>query len=184
MQKELTIMESHPTNDRTDFYIYHAQLELFPELRDFLMTFDIRSDDVTTKTHTPCLAILVQFMKEWREKHEDKLPSGFKEQSEFKDELRAEFGDDENVDDAVHWAYQCYNEPRIDRDVQQVLDDPAAATVTAESSDFWILVRALKDFMEKVCVWLYFAVVFVVCMYVIEWRLFTSIYEYTRYHCG
>ena len=58
-------------------------------------------------------------------------------------------GNGENYDDARHWASQCYFPPRIDRDVQQVLDDPKAKTLNENSTNFWILVRGLKDYMEN-----------------------------------
>jgi amyloid beta precursor protein binding protein 1 len=147
--RELTIMESHPTNDRTDFYIHETQLAIFPELKEFCLSFDIHTKDLTERTHTPCVAILVQHIDVWKAAHEGKLPESFKEQTEFKDNLRETFGDTENVDNAIHWAFQVYNPPRIDREVRAVLDDPAGETLTAESADFWVLVRALRDFMEN-----------------------------------
>lgn len=62
---ELTIMESHPTNDRTDLFIYPEQLALFPELEEFCNSFDIDTKDVTEHAHLPCVAILAQFTKRY-----------------------------------------------------------------------------------------------------------------------
>jgi len=145
---ELTIMESHPTNDRTDLFIYPEQLALFPELNDFCNSFDIDTKDVTEHAHLPCVAILAQFTKRYLAKNENKLPSTFKEQTEFKDEIAA-MGNGENYFDAVHWASQCYLRPRIDREVKEVLSDKKGEKLDETSTAFWILVRALKDFMEK-----------------------------------
>eukprot|EP01083_Nonionella_stella_P124561 376212_1 len=145
---ELTIMESHPTNDRTDLFIYPEQLKIFPELKQFCDSFNIDTEDVTEHAHLPCVAILAQFTQRFLAKNENKLPSTFKEQTEFKDQISA-MGNDENYFDAVHWASQCYLPPRIDREVKAVLDDPKAETLTKDSSVFWILVRGLKDFMQN-----------------------------------
>lgn len=65
---ELCIMESHPTNDRTDLFIYPEQLKLFPELQEFCNSFDIDTKDVTEHAHLPCVAILAQFTQRWLKK--------------------------------------------------------------------------------------------------------------------
>jgi len=145
---EITVMESHPSNDRTDLFVWGDQLKLFPELAEFCNSFDIDTDDVTKRAHLPCVALLAQYTKRYLEKHDNKLPSNFKEQTEFKDEIGA-MGNSENFDDAVHWASQCYFKPRIDNEVQEVLKDPKGEVLDEHSSDFWILVRALRDFMEN-----------------------------------
>ena len=76
------------------------------------------------------------------------MPDSWKAREEFKDEISS-MGNGENYDDARHWASQCYFPPRIDKDVQEVLDDPKAKKLNENSSYFWVLVRALKDYMEN-----------------------------------
>lgn len=146
--EELTIMESHPTNDRTDFYIYKDQLENFKELKDYINSFDIDPKDIYKKGHTPCIAILGQYTEKWLKEHNGKLPSNYKEQEQFKDGIRT-LGDEENFFDAVRWAYQCYIPPRIDKDIKQVLNDKKGEKLEKNSSDFWILVKSLRDFMKN-----------------------------------
>ena len=58
-------------------------------------------------------------------------------------------GDSENFDDAIHWAFSVYNKPRTYNDVQEVLNDKAGETLNKDSKEFWVLVRALRDFMDK-----------------------------------
>ena len=58
-------------------------------------------------------------------------------------------GDGENYDDAIQWAFQCYNEPRVDPAVTKVLKDPKGDKLDENSTNYWILVRALRDFMEN-----------------------------------
>jgi len=145
---EICIMESHPSNDRTDLFIYPEQLKLFPELQAFIDSFDIDTTDVEKHAHLPCLAILGQFTQRYLKEHENKLPSTYKEQTEFKDKV-SEMGNGENYMDAIHWASQCYLPPRIDREVQAVLKDEKALTIDAQSRDFWILVRGLNDFLAN-----------------------------------
>eukprot|EP00485_Elphidium_margaritaceum_P017362 CAMPEP_0202726442 /NCGR_PEP_ID=MMETSP1385-20130828/184615_1 /ASSEMBLY_ACC=CAM_ASM_000861 /TAXON_ID=933848 /ORGANISM="Elphidium margaritaceum" /LENGTH=550 /DNA_ID=CAMNT_0049392663 /DNA_START=68 /DNA_END=1723 /DNA_ORIENTATION=+ len=145
---EICIMESHPSNDRTDLFIYPEQLKLFPELQAFIDSFDIDTTDVEKHAHLPCLAILGQFTQRYLKQHENKLPSTYKEQTEFKDKV-SEMGNGENYMDAIHWASQCYLPPRIDREVQAVLKDEKALTIDAQSRDFWILVRGLNDFLAN-----------------------------------
>lgn len=145
---ELCIMESHPTNDRTDLFLYPDQLKNFKELQEYIDSFDLKTNDMEKRAHTPCISILGKYTKEYLAAHNGKLPSNFKERQEFKDEIAA-MGNGENIADAVEWASQCYLKPRIDREVQQVLNDPNGAKLNEKSKDFWILVRSLKDFMAN-----------------------------------
>ena len=62
---EITITESHPTNDRTDLYIYPKQLEVFPELSQFIKGYDLNTKDVEKAAHLPAVAILGQFTQQW-----------------------------------------------------------------------------------------------------------------------
>ena len=79
--------------------------------------------------------------------NDNKLPKGFKQTTEFKDEI-GEMGNGENYDDAKHWASQCYFPLRIDREVQEVLDDKQAKkeNLTKDSDEFLILVCALNRY--------------------------------------
>ena len=62
---ELTIMESHPTNDRTDLCIYPDRIKLFKSLYKYAKSYDIKTTDVERKAHLPCVALLVQFTENW-----------------------------------------------------------------------------------------------------------------------
>lgn len=147
--QELCIIESHPTNDTTDMFLNPKQLTHFPALQEYIQSFDINTKDVEAHAHLPCVAILGQFSERYTQRT-GSMPSNFREQQEFKDEI-SEMGNGENYMDAVHWASQCYLDPRISREVRLVLNDSSAElqNITPETNQFWILVRALLDFMAN-----------------------------------
>lgn len=148
---EHTVMESHPEDDRSDLYIHPRQLELFPQLREFLFSFDVNVEDGEQHAHIPFVSILAQLAKRWMDSHDGELPKGWDQQQEFKKTITGvSRGDSElNFEEAVKEAHKCYNLPRIAGDVSTVLDHASAANLSASSSNFWILVAALKKFREQ-----------------------------------
>lgn len=60
------VVESHPDRDNVDLYIHPNQLALFPELADFLRSFDLETTDLKTFEHIPYPALLVQLLDQWK----------------------------------------------------------------------------------------------------------------------
>jgi len=150
--REHTIIESHPTNDRTDLYIHEKQLKRFPEMDKYLKAFDLMQkedldgDDTRIHCHIPCIAIIAQFAVK------NGLPKTYDEKRKWKDEIQksGKYDDQsENYKEAKKYAPKAYMDPQVPPDVQRVLSDPAGEKLDKKSSAFWVLVRALRDFMEN-----------------------------------
>merc|ERR1719242_2208324 len=54
-----------------------------------------------------------------------------------------------NWEQAMSFAPIAYAPPRMGLDCQQVLDDAAGTNLKDDCDNFWVMVRGLKDFMEK-----------------------------------
>lgn len=62
-----TVVETHYENDRHDLYIYPTQLEHFPELNAFLVSFNPEDRSNTEEhAHIPYPALLVHAARKWQ----------------------------------------------------------------------------------------------------------------------
>jgi len=145
---ELCVIESHADDDRTDLYCHPEQLEIFPELKEFFLSYDLNSKDSAYIEDIPAPAIMAQKTLEYVEKN-GKLPQGFSEGNAFKQELKKGMTHTENFLQASKSLHLAYDIPRIGGDVEAVLKDPAGEKPTKEGGVFWVLVRALRDFIEN-----------------------------------
>mgnify|MGYP001371961244 CR=1 FL=1 len=59
--------------------------------------------------------------------------------------------DEENFKEAQNHAKEAYLPYRIPPEVQSILDNPKAnaETVTAETSNFWLMAAAVREFVNK-----------------------------------
>jgi len=157
--RELCIVESHPDDKRDDLYIYPPQLETFPELKEFINSYDLKMDielDQSDESmelrndlvNVPAPVITSQKLAVWV-KEKGGLPKNMDEKDAFKTWLCEGRTDMTNWEQAESFASIAYVRPRIGNDCQQVLDDPAGTELSEDCDNFWVMVRGLKDFMEK-----------------------------------
>jgi len=156
---EICIVESHPDDKRDDLYIYPEQLETFPELKEFINSYDLRMDvtldesdeakkikDVLVNIPAPVITSqrLATYVKEF-----GKLPQSYKEKEEFKKWLCDGRSDMTNWEQATTFAPIAYATPRRGIDFDVVMKDDAGTNLKDDCDNFWVMVRGLKDFMEK-----------------------------------
>lgn len=145
------VVESHPDN-------YHEDLRLdcpFPGLVEYMDKIDLDAVDNNKHSNIPYLAILYKHLVEWQKNHEGMLPKNHQEKKEFKEIIRSgirknENGvplDEENFEEAINSVNSSIIPTTIPSEVQALLDDPACLHLTPESRNFWVLVRALKEFI-------------------------------------
>jgi amyloid beta precursor protein binding protein 1 len=157
---EHPIIESHPDNDRFDLYLHPDQLKTFPALQKYCEGFPVLDKDAKSSTsdekmvhaHIPYAVILVHELKKWMKAHGGKMPVSWDECKEFKAHVKAgswDYAEEGNYQEAVEFAQRVYKKFTLDPLTQAVINDPKAATTTKDASHFWILVRGLREFMEK-----------------------------------
>lgn len=145
------IVESHPDN-------YHEDLRLdcpFPGLVEYMDAINLDAVDNNKHANIPFLAILYKYLAKWKQSHKAMLPKNHHEKKEFKELIRSgirknENGaplDEENFEEAMNSVNSTVIPTKIPPEVQSLLDDPACLHLTPESSNFWVLVRALKEFV-------------------------------------
>ena len=108
--------------------------------------------------HTPYPVLVFRALQEWRQAHSTP-PSNYKEKRELKEKIlgamrRREgneevFEDEENFEEAGRAVNTVVVPTVVPAATKQILDDPAAETISASSSSFWVLAHALREFVAR-----------------------------------
>ena len=147
MVREHTIVESHPDNPKDDLHLDKP----FPELLQFADCIDLDKLKDTEHRQVPYLVILLKQLKMWQDSHGGEIPKNYKEKKEFKqlvDSSRHSV-EEENFDEAVKAVNTAIVKTSVPSEVGSILHDPACTVLAIKSSDFWILARAVRDFVEN-----------------------------------
>uniref|UniRef100_A0A0D9W0S4 NEDD8-activating enzyme E1 regulatory subunit n=1 Tax=Leersia perrieri TaxID=77586 RepID=A0A0D9W0S4_9ORYZ len=144
--KEHTVIESKPDHFLDDLRLHNP----WTELKQFAKSTDISDKDPVVHKHIPYIIILVRLAEKWADAHDGHLPSTRQEKKEFKDLIREHMLnlDEENYKEAVESSYKVSVTPGISDDIRQIIDD-SSTEVSSSSSDFWVLVAALKEFIAN-----------------------------------
>lgn len=151
--KEHTVIESHPDNAHDDLRLDCA----FPGLLEFAKTFDLSSMSKQDHMHTPYLILLLKYLEIWTREHNGEMPKNYKEKTSFKENLRQgirtnEHGVpeiEENFDEAIKAVNAALVKTRVPSQVQDILSDSACTGLTSESSNYWVLAQAVKQFVDN-----------------------------------
>ncbi|KAM1010190.1 hypothetical protein TB1_044823 [Malus domestica] len=144
--KEHTVIESKPEHFLDDLRLNNP----WPELKRYAETIDLDVSDPVAHKHTPYVLVLVKMAEEWEKNHDGKLPSTREEKKEFKELIKARMTalDEDNYKEAIEASFKVFTPRGISSDLQQVIGD-SCVEIDSSSSDFWVMVAALKEFIEN-----------------------------------
>ncbi|PWZ01745.1 hypothetical protein BCV70DRAFT_199176 [Testicularia cyperi] len=152
--KELGIIETHP-----DSVVDLRLTRPFPELVELAQTFDLATTDSMEHSHIPFPIILLKKLSEWQAQNGGSLPTSKDRDALAKSINAARMpgnADAENFDEAIAalgkhvWrpiASNGVGGGGVPDEVNAILGDPACDHITSSSINFWILVRALREFV-------------------------------------
>lgn len=163
--REHTVIESHPDNTLEDLRLDNP----FPALREHFEKF-YNLDELSRKelAHLPYLIILNKYLMDWRMqkgKPAYALPSNYREKEELRQliknaeqtlrQIKANENNNalkdlefENFEEAVKAVNKVLTPSnKIPSNLQEILNDPVINE--APKSTFWVLVKALKEFISK-----------------------------------
>lgn len=142
--KEHTVIESKPDHFLDDLRLNNP----WPELKSFAESIDINVSDPVAHKHIPYVVILLKMATEWAQNHGGALPSAREEKKEFKDLLKSRMIslDEENYKEAADASFKVFAPQGISSNLQRILND-SCADISSNSSDFWVMVAALKEFI-------------------------------------
>jgi len=153
-KSEHRVREKKLDTFRWDLRLSHP----WKELEEYAATFDMEAmyAEIETKSsefvHAPFVAILIQAVKEFKKTHNGNLPKTETEKVSFQKQILAsgrEYQHAHNFQEARDNAYLCYVPFSIPSEVQDILKDDKCNNLTKDSKKFWILSRALKEFVAK-----------------------------------
>ncbi|KAK9452774.1 hypothetical protein V1511DRAFT_506946 [Dipodascopsis uninucleata] len=147
MVPEHTVVESHP--DST------VDLRLdcpWPELVRYAGSINLSQLNEMEHAHVPYVALLLIFLKKWKDEHDGSLPTTYDDREKFKALIRAEIrsSDSENFDEALAAVWRATQKTSIPSSILSILKDNRAAELNETSTKFWILVRAVSEFVAEV----------------------------------
>ncbi|RIA87299.1 NEDD8-activating enzyme E1 regulatory subunit-like protein [Glomus cerebriforme] len=140
---EHTIVEAHPEN------IIDLRLDVpFPALEQYVKTFNFGALGSMDHAHIPYVVILLKYLEQWKRDHDSKLPSTSAERNEFKKLIQSgrRNVEEENFDEALASVWKACTSTKIPRQVEEIFKISSCENITAESSNFWIIARAVRDF--------------------------------------
>ncbi|CAK9828110.1 NEDD8-activating enzyme E1 regulatory subunit [Anthophora retusa] len=150
--KEHTVVETHPDNEIPDLRLDRP----FETLKKHLDTINLDELSFKDHSHVPYLVILYKFLEKWRSNKRD-LPKTYKEKQQLremiKEGMRREESDtansEENFEEAIKAVNTCVGCTEIPENVMNILNDDQCINLTAKSSSFWIIAKAMRDFVEN-----------------------------------
>ncbi|XAR55383.1 hypothetical protein NMG60_11035439 [Bertholletia excelsa] len=144
--KEHTVIESKPDHFLDDLRLNNP----WSELRSFAETIDLNVPDPVVHKHTPYVIILVKMVDEWAKTHGGNLPSTREEKKDFKELIRSRMRamDEDNYKEAIEASFKVFAPRGINSNLERIIND-TRADVDSNSSDFWVMVAALKEFISN-----------------------------------
>jgi NEDD8-activating enzyme E1 regulatory subunit len=98
----------------------------------------------------PWLVVLSHFLQKWSEQHEWRMPKTYKEKSELRESIRSAMtAEEENYEEAIRAVNSSFGGGVPNSAILEILNDECANNLNKNSKPFWILARAVKDFVAE-----------------------------------
>ncbi|KAJ3192481.1 NEDD8-activating enzyme E1 regulatory subunit [Irineochytrium annulatum] len=143
-----TVVETHPEQ------VMDLRLDRpFDELKTFAESINMEKLGSMEHSHVPYPVILMQCLKTWKDSHNGELPKSGDERSQFKGLIQSKRRegnpDSENFDEAIASVFRACTKFTMPGELQRIFSDPSCENITAESTNFWVIARAVRDFVNK-----------------------------------
>ncbi|ERN17375.1 NEDD8-activating enzyme E1 regulatory subunit AXR1 isoform X2 [Amborella trichopoda] len=147
----ISIKEHDVVDTKPDHFLDDLRLNNpWPELKQFAESIDLYTTDPVVHKHTPYVVILVKIVEEWASAHGGKFPSTREEKREFKELLKSKMIslDEDNYKEAMEASFKVSLPCGISPQLHQIVND-SSVEIDSSSYNFWVLVAALKEFIEN-----------------------------------
>ena len=145
------VLESHPDSNLEDLRLDCP----FPELKLYMDCIDLDALFDSQRGNIPYLIILYKCLCKWKSSHNDQFPCSHRDKQDFKHSIQQEFSndgkmvDEDNVEEAIKNVNGRLVLSSVPQQVKQVFKDPRCSNITPSSTDFWIMARAVRDFVQN-----------------------------------
>ena len=147
------VIEAHPEGVLFDLRL--DKLHHVPGLQQFVNEQDLDTMTREQHMHTPYLVLIIKFLQKWYEREQSQeLPKNYRERQRFQkllaEGIRPREGnnteDEENFAEGIKAVNTVFNPTVVPAQIQRLFEDKFCTHLTAESSNFWIIIRALKEY--------------------------------------
>lgn len=137
--KEYCAIETHNENRQHDLRLEQP----FDILKEHVANIELNSK-------VPWLIVLYKYAEKFQEKN-GKLPSTYKEKLELRDMIRSGMtADEENYEEAIKAVNSAFvGAGHMNSSLREIFNDNSCINLTKDSSSFWIMSRAVKDFVDN-----------------------------------
>jgi NEDD8-activating enzyme E1 regulatory subunit len=143
------IADTHPDPDSTSDL---RLLKPWPSLVEYASNKSRDLDKMPDHEHghVPYLVLLLHYLNAWKDSHEGRVPSNYKEKNELRSLVRAGMrrnnaeGGEENFEEAVGAVLKNLNDPTPSSAVREVFNAPECLNLTSEVRLIVILRRCLR----------------------------------------
>ncbi|KMZ59317.1 putative NEDD8-activating enzyme E1 regulatory subunit [Zostera marina] len=144
--KEHNVIESKPDHFLDDLRLNNP----WSELKLYAKSIELNVTDPVIHKHIPYIIILIKMAEKWSDIHGGHLPSTREEKKEFKVLLKTHMIDidEENYKEAIEASFKVSTPRGISVHLRQLINE-CSVEGDHTSSDFWVLVEALKEFIEE-----------------------------------
>ncbi|KAA8915285.1 hypothetical protein TRICI_002642 [Trichomonascus ciferrii] len=143
--KEHTVIETHPDS------LVELRLDRpWKELQDYANSFNLDYLSPSDLAHVPYVVLLLIHIQKWKSEHNGNLPKDVDEKRAFKQQISDAKGSDdpENFDEAVAAVWRLATPSGIPSyKTEELFKDPQLSDLS-NASPFWVLVAALKKYLE------------------------------------
>lgn len=143
--KEHTVIETHPDS------LVELRLDRpWKELQDYANSFNLEYLSPSDLAHVPYVILLLIHIQKWRQDHNGSLPKNLDEKRAFKQQIADAKGSDdpENFDEAIAAVWRLATPSGIPSyKTEELFKDPNLSDLS-RASPFWVLVAALKKYLE------------------------------------
>jgi amyloid beta precursor protein binding protein 1 len=150
---EHTVIETHPDNQIPDLRLDQP----FPSLKKYVDSIDLEAMEYKDHAHVPYLIVLYKYLQQWKGEHSGQLPENYKEKEVFRSTVRKgmfvdEHGNpepEENFEEAIRAVTSSIKSTVVPSHVREILEDDSCINLTSKSKPFWIMAKAVRDFVEN-----------------------------------
>lgn len=135
--KEHCVIETHPDNRQSDLRLENP----FATLKEHM-------DATELSSKVPWLVVMYKFLQQYQQENAN-VPSTYKEKSKLREMIQSAMtADEENYEEAIKAVNSSFGGGHLSASIKQILNDEACINLNKQSSTFWILASALKNFVE------------------------------------
>lgn len=147
------IVETHPDPESTQDL---RLLNPWPELAAAGASIrNLDSLDDHQHGHVPYILLLLHHLEQWKEAHNDQVPSNYKEKSEFREMVRSSArtsnpeGGEENYDEAVAAVLKSLNPFSLRSSLREIFEMEECKHPAPDSANFWIIAAAIREYYQR-----------------------------------